>query len=154
MNDISVAWSYDRAAVAAIVNSSDVAPYVLEGEAFSAPDSPSVKYIAVYNNSVLVGVFVLVQKYKFAWEIHTCLTAQCRGRDALLAGKLTLELIFGTLAISCLIANVPVYLHHAMWYSKRMGFKLVGVLPRCFYSDVIQDSAILALTREEYLRWD
>lgn len=154
MNDISVAWSYDRAAVTAIVNSSDIAPYVLEGEAFSAPDSPSVKYITVHSNSDLVGVFVLVQKYKFAWEIHTCLTAQCRGRDALLAGKLTLELVFGTLAISCLIANVPVCLRNAVWYCKRMGFKSVGVMPHCFYCACIQDCVIYTLTKEEYFKWD
>ena len=151
---ISVAWFYDHKAINTIVNSSDIAPFVLEGEAFSAPDSPSVKYIAVYNNSALVGVFVLVQKYKFAWEIHTCLTAQCRGRDALLAGKLTLELIFGTLAISCLIANVPVCLRNAVWYCKRMGFKLVGVMPGCFYYACMQDCAIYTLTKEEYFRWD
>lgn len=154
MNDITVAWFHDHAAINIIVNYSDIAPFVLEGEAFSAPDSHSVKYIAVYNSSALVGVFVLVQKYKFAWEIHTCLTAQCRGRDALLAGKLTLELIFGTLAISCLIANVPVCLRNAVWYCKRMGFKLVGVMPHCFNCAGMQDCAVYALTREEYFKWD
>lgn len=154
MSDITVAWFHDHAAINTIVNSSDIAPFVLEGEAFSAPDSHSVKYIAVYNNSVLVGVFVLVQKYKFAWEIHTCLTAECRGKDALLAGKLTLDQIFGTLAISCLIANVPACLRNAIWYCKRMGFKLVGVMPHCFSCAGMQDCAVYALTREEYFQWD
>ena len=37
MQELRVAWITDLDAVTSIVNSADIAPFVLEGEAFSAP---------------------------------------------------------------------------------------------------------------------
>ena len=61
MQELRVAWITDLDAVTSIVNSADIAPFVLEGEAFSAPPvSDFLKYLGVYDGTTLVGVYLFM----------------------------------------------------------------------------------------------
>ena len=152
MNDISVAWLHDCEEITAIVNSPDIAPFVLEGEAFSAPTSSAfIKYIGVYKSNNLVGVYIFNRRLKHMWEVHTCLTSACRGKSALIAGKLAMALLFSALDITCLTTFVPAPFLHVQAYTTRMGFTLTGVLPNCFYYKGVVDCYLYAITKEEVL---
>ena len=150
---IRVAWLYDTQVVESIVNSSTIAPFVLEGEAFSAaPPSNNMLYLGVYKATDLVGVFLFVRRLKHMWEVHTCLTTACRGKLAIDAGKLALVKLFTDVDIECLSTFVPDLYLHVQAYTKRMGFTLLGIMPRSFnHLGQQQDCYFYATTREEVL---
>ena len=152
MQELRVAWITDLDAVTSIVNSADIAPFVLEGEAFSAPPvSDFLKYLGVYDGTTLVGVYLFMRRLRYMWEVHTCLTKACRGKKAVAVGRLAMEKLFSELDLECLTTFVPETYLHVQAYTTRMGFKLCGIFPRCFFHENVQDCYLYAITREEAL---
>ena len=149
---LRVAWITDLDAVAGIVNSADIAPFVLEGASFTAsPVSGYLKYMGVYDGETLVGIYLFVRRLRYMWEVHTCLTRACRGKAAVTAGRLAMDKLFSELDIECLTTFVPETYLHVQAYTTRMGFKLCGIFPRCFFHENVQDCYLYAITREEAL---
>lgn len=148
---IRVAWLYDTQVVESIVNSSTIAPFVLEGEAFcAAPPTEYLRYLGVYKESNLVGVFLFVRRLKYMWEVHTCLMPECRGKLAIVAGELAMLSLFSATEAECLTTFVPEEYLHVQAYTKRMGFTLLGIMPQCFsHKGQQQDCYFYAITREE-----
>ena len=142
-----VEWLTDLAKVEQIVNSADVGPFVLEGSKFVA--SPLCKYLGVYAGEELVGVYIFIQRLRYMWEVHTCLLKQCRGKLAIEAGRLAMAKLFSDVDLECLTTFVPSTFLHVIAYTKRMGFTLCGIMPKCFYYETVQDCFLYAITREE-----
>ena len=149
---LRVAWLTDLAAVSSIVNSAEIAPFVLEGEPFSAPPvSSHLKYLGVFAGDDLVGVYLFIRRLKYMWEVHTCLTSACRGRLAIQAGRLAMHKLFAEVDLECLTTFVPDAYLHVQAYTRRMGFTLLGIMPQCFYHDGLCDCFFYAITREEVI---
>lgn len=147
---IQVSWLTDQAAASHIINSAEIAPFVLEGDSFSVlPPDSNLRYLGVYKETTLVGLFIFVRRLKYMWEVHTCLTSQCRGKLAIIAGKLAMQKLFADIDLVCLSTFVPASYLHVQSYTTRMGFTLVGVIPKCFYHDGMQDCFLYAITKEE-----
>lgn len=132
---LTASWTSDVAAIEQIANSPEVASYILETDSrLTAVIADCIRYLGIYKTGKLAGVYVLYQRNQRLWEVHTCMTLNCRGKDANFAAKLLLLRAFADLDIACLITNIPTTYTHVKHYAKRAGLKYVGTIPNSFVS--------------------
>ena len=65
-------------------------------------------------------------------EVHTAALPDYRGRPALDAARAALAWLWHESPLQALISWVPVTNRAALWFSLRMGFQKVGLVPRAF----------------------
>lgn len=70
-----------------------------------------------------LGVFVLQRKFPGVFEVHTCLTKECRGATAVRAGKLGVEWMFLNTEAVRLYSMCPDSNSASMHYAFAVGFR-------------------------------
>lgn len=148
---LTASWTSDLRAIESIANAPEVASYILETDSYlTAVEADCIKYLGIYKASTLVGVYILYQRNRFMWEVHTCMTLDCRGKDANFAAQLLLLRAFADLDIACLTTNIPVTFTHVKHYAKRAGLKYIGTIPDSFLSNgALVAVDIFAITKQE-----
>ena len=113
-----------------------------EWEAMRADDEPSIgevpwnilcddpkhsAWLGVWKGRHLVGAFLFINVGGDIAEVHTLMTRECRGRDAVQAGKMALVVafskpLFGGRPLQSIISNCPATNHAASHYAAAVGF--------------------------------
>lgn len=152
-SSLSLAWTEDYEAIDKVVNSREVAPYVLETDtAFHSLASDSIKYLGVYKDSALVGVYLFIKRLEKTWEVHTCLTLACRGKAAFKIAKVALQEFFATVDAECLTTFIPVEYEHVKFYARASGLVYCGTIPNAFkHADKYLAIDFYAVTKEAAL---
>ena len=73
-----------------------------------------------------VGCFVCDSKGKGIYEVHTMLTSECRGRDAIRAGRLAIKKIFSLRGVEKLISYCPCNMPQTYFFAIWCGFHSAG----------------------------
>jgi hypothetical protein len=74
-----------------------------------------------------VGCFLGIARGYGNLEIHTCLTQECRGGDAIAAGKQAMRLLFAMPEIVKLTSFCPMCIRQAYLFARRCGWKDAGL---------------------------
>jgi len=132
-SSLSLAWTEDYEAIDAVVNSPEVASFVLETDtAFHSVASDYIKYLGVYKDYTLVGVYLFIRRLEKMWEVHTCMTMACRGKSAFKIAKLALREFFVVTGAECLTSFVPDEYEHVKFYARAAGLEYRGTIPNAF----------------------
>ena len=116
----------------------------------SISEIPShVRFIGVYDNDMLCGLYMLVPQNCATVEVHTCLLPLLRGKKAIQAGRLIIEYMFDQ--YKKIISWIPVDNKKAELYSKLLGFKVEGIsLESYLKNGKLQDMKLVGITIGEY----
>jgi hypothetical protein len=154
MRGYNIAWSTDIAAVEQIVKQPEVLNYVLEDgtELNLPPPSSYVMYAIVTLAGSPVGAFIFNKRLSHLWEVHTCLTAKCRGKPALLLAKTVITMLFRDTDAACLSTYVPETYQHVRNFTTAAGLMPGGYIPSSFFiRGELQGMHCYNITREAAL---
>ena len=108
-----------------------------------------MRFIGVYDNDILCGLYMLVPQNCATVEVHTCLLPLLRGRKAIQAGRLIIEYMFDQ--YKKIISWIPVDNKKAELYSKLLGFKIEGISRESYLKNgKLQDMKLVGITIGEY----
>ena len=116
----------------------------------SISEIPShVRFIGVYDNNILCGLYMIVPQNCATVEVHTCLLPLLRGRKAIQAGRLIIQYMFDR--YKKIISWIPVDNKKAELYSKLLGFKIEGISRESYLKNgKLQDMKLVGITIGEY----
>ena len=116
----------------------------------SISEIPShVRFMGVYDNDMLCGLYMLVPQNCVTVEVHTCLLPLLRGKKAIQAGRLIIEYMFDQ--YKKIISWIPVDNKKAELYSKLLGFKIEGISRESYLKNgKLQDMKLVGITIGEY----
>jgi RimJ/RimL family protein N-acetyltransferase len=86
---------------------------------------PDYRLLMVTNDHVSVGAFYLFPIKPQVWEIHTMLSKNCRGRDALRAGQLGIDYMFMVDGAECLMSRCPSDNPASLLYAQMLHFHII-----------------------------
>jgi hypothetical protein len=135
MRGYNISWTEDLDIVRSLIDQPEVLDYVKEDDEdiVLAINSSYIKYAVVTLADKPVGVFLFIKRLKLVWEVHTCLTLECRGRPALLAAKAVLALLFRDTDAECVTTFVPETYSHVRNFTVAAGLTHSGYVPNSFY---------------------
>ena len=108
-----------------------------------------VRFIVVYDNDMLCGLYMLVPQNCVTIEVHTCLLPLLRGRKAIRAGRLIIQYMFDR--YKKIISWIPADNKKAELYSKLLGFKIEGISRESYLKNgKLQDMKLVGITIGEY----
>lgn len=116
----------------------------------SISEIPShVRFMGVYDNNILCGLYMLVPQNCATVEVHTCLLPLLRGRKAIQAGRLIIQYMFDR--YKKIISWIPIDNKKAELYSKLLGFKIEGISRESYLKNgKLQDMKLVGITIGEY----
>ena len=116
----------------------------------SISEIPShVRFMGVYDNDMLCGLYMLVPQNCATVEVHTCLLPLLRGRKAIRAGRLIIQYMFDR--YKKIISWIPIDNKKAELYSKLLGFKIEGISrEKKLKNGKLQDMKLVGITMGEY----
>ena len=116
----------------------------------SISEIPShVRFMGVYDNDILCGLYMLIPQNCATVEVHTCLLPLLRGRKAIQAGRLIIQYMFDR--YKKIISWIPVDNKKAELYSKLLGFKIEGISRESYLKNgKLQDMKLVGITIGEY----
>ena len=116
----------------------------------SISEIPShMRFIGVYDNNILCGLYMIVPQNCATVEVHTCLLPLLRGRKAIQAGRLIIQYMFDR--YKKIISWIPVDNKKAELYSKLLGFKIEGISRESYLKNgKLQDMKLVGITMGEY----
>lgn len=128
----------------------------VEASAFSVEDKlqhPDHQFVRVDKNGQGVGFFHTVRKAPGIYEVHTNLTNDCRGSDALVAGRGGMALMFTRTDCRKLISYAPANIPEALAFSLQIGFKRDFIQAKKWPRDHQRhDLQFVSLTIQEWIR--
>ena len=83
--------------------------------------------LLVVQDGICVGAFVCLNKGEGVFEVHTLLTKDCRGADAITAGKAGMAYMLNRPGVEKLTSLCPTNLPAAYLYARFCGFHKAGV---------------------------
>ena len=89
-----------------------------------------MSFYGVFDDGNCVGFFAIQSHNSVTVEIHTTLLPECRGRNALIAGELIIDLILST--HKKIISYIPEYNKKALVYAQVLGFEIEGLIKNSF----------------------
>ena len=108
-----------------------------------------VKFMGVYLNDILSGLYMLAPQNSVTVEVHTCLLPTLRGCNAIKSGKLIIQYMFSQ--YQKIISWIPVDNKKAELYSKLLGFKIEGISRESYLKNgKLQDMKLVGITIGEY----
>jgi hypothetical protein len=75
----------------------------------------------------VVGCWIMDAKGDGVFEIHTMLLPECRGADAIAAGKLAMKFAVTLPGVEKLISYCPAHLPEVLLYARLCGFRRAGI---------------------------
>ena len=116
----------------------------------SLAEIPShMRFIGVYDNDILCGLYMLIPQNCVTVEVHTCLLPLLRGKKAIQAGRLIIQYMFDR--YRKIISWIPVDNKKAELYSKLLGFKVEGISRESYLKNgKLQDMKLVGITIGEY----
>lgn len=89
--------------------------------------NPANHAVLVLKAGTPAGCWIMDAKGGGAFEIHTLLLPECRGADAIAAGKLALQFALSLPEVVKLVSHCPAHLPETLWYARRCGFRRAGI---------------------------
>lgn len=112
-------------------------------EDFQPVAHPAISYIAVKDEEVLLGIFILSQQGAICVEIHTCLLPVAWKQYTLSALQGLFAWIWQNTACQRVVSSVPEYNRLALQLGKRAGMTVYGTNERSFLKGGVAYSQIL-----------
>ena len=114
-------------------------------------ENPLNHTVLVTVESLPVGCFVGIAKGGGEIEIHTFMRAECRGAQAIEAGKSTMKYLFALPDVSKLTSYCPACLPESYWFARRCGWHNAGIAPWKWLKGGIEHLVTLvAISKEEF----
>ena len=140
--------SDDVLLIETIVNTPEIAHFVLEDNDLIFQYSPNAIYLIVRDDHEFVaGVFILKRLFRNTVEIHTCLFRAFNGK------REAAFLIYGWLidnGINTLTTMVPNTYRHVKAFCQSVGMHKSGEIPAAFEkSGTLQTCTMYAITQDE-----
>lgn len=73
-----------------------------------------------------VGCFLFVWVEDHTWEVHTLLLPECRGLNAIIAGRAVCKWMFDIAGAEKLVSFCPENMPEVLLFARRCGFKKTG----------------------------
>lgn len=115
-------------------------------------ENPENHTLLVKNEDEVLGCFIADNKGEGKFEVHTMMLPSCRGRDAVIAGKLAVEKIFERDEVKELVSYCPKSIPQTFFFARLVGFKKICDLTSGWIKNGIDwPITIVHLTKEEFL---
>jgi hypothetical protein len=98
-------------------------------------------FLRVVQRDVTVGVFMLVRALPGIYEVHTCLTAACRGAAAVRAGQLGADWMFVNTDAQRLYSFCPDSNRASLFYAYAVGFRHAFRRPEFWTKNGVREGA-------------
>lgn len=107
-------------------------------------------YLAMYDDSELLGVFLVHPHNTVCWEVHTCLLPNAWGPRARVAAQSAIAWMWQHTAARRLITNVPVTNRLALRFARQSGFTEFGRNPDSFQKDqILHEQVLLGISKDK-----
>ena len=106
----------------------------------------------VRKNGEPCGYFCCLKMSQGVYEVHTMMLNQCRGRDAITAGRMAVALMFEKPDVRVIGSYCPANIPEAHIFARMVGMKEVGIHPNLWYRNGEgYQVRLVQITREEFL---
>jgi len=131
-DNVDVQWTTDTAYIEAVARRGDVLPWIVDDEGERRAEQgplapPGARFLEVRVAGQRCGYFVFEEKAPKVYVGHACLTGDCRGRMAVVAGKKALDVLWkeGALRVLGFIPGTPLH-RRVLMYAGALGGRLLG----------------------------
>jgi len=108
-----------------------------------------LKFMGVYDDDLLCGLYMLAPQNGVTIEVHTCLLPLLRGKKAIQAGELIIKYMFER--YKKIISWIPFDNKKAELYSMLLGFKIEGISRESYLKNgKLHDMKLVGITIGEY----
>lgn len=95
-------------------------------------------------------LFLLFPRTVTMWEVHTMILPEGRGRKAIIDGHRALDWLFENSSCEKVISYIPAFNGKALFYAKKVGMKVEGIVTRSFRkNNALHDQIMVGISKED-----
>jgi|SRR6185312_4141696 len=111
-------------------------------------ESEQIHYVVIWDETELMGMFVLVPENHVCAKVHTCLLPAAYGERARQCAKEAIEWAWTNTAYARIVTDIPDNNRRALKFSHDVGFQVYGVNPKSFMkSGILRDQILMGVSK-------